>query len=61
MGGGAGSYFVYLLRHDDGVVAAYLLRAELPVVERALVLVAVSVHRTEQTPAAALEPCKIHL
>lgn len=52
-----GSYLVYLLGDDDGVVAADLLRAELPVVERALVLVAVPVHGAEQPSAAALEPC----
>lgn len=55
------SYLVYLLGDDDGVVAADLLRAELPVVERALVLVAVPVHRAEQPPAAALEPCESNL
>lgn len=47
---------MYLLRDHDGVVAADLLRAELPVVERALVLVRVPVHRAEQPAAAALEP-----
>lgn len=54
--GSCRSYLVYLLRDDDGVVAADLLRAELPVVERALVLVAVPVHGAEQPSAAALEP-----
>lgn len=51
------SYLVYLLGDDDGVVAADLLRAELPVVERALVLVTVPVHGAEQPAASALEPC----
>lgn len=50
-----GSYLVYLLRDDDWIVASDLLRAELPVVERALVLVAVSMNGAEQTSAAALE------
>lgn len=56
-----GSYLVYLLRHHDGVVAPDLLRAQLPVVERAVVLVAVPVHGAEQPAAAALEPCKSNL
>lgn len=60
-GGGGGSYLVYLLGNDDGVVAADLLRAQLPVVEGALVLVAVPVHRAEQAPAAALETCESNL
>lgn len=59
--GEVGSYLVDLLRDDDGVVAPDLLRAQLPVVERALVLVAVPVHRAEQTAAAALEPCESNL
>lgn len=55
-GSGRGSYLVYLLADDDGVVAADLLRAELSVVERALVLVAVPVHGAEQPAASTLEP-----
>lgn len=37
-----GSNLVYLLGDDHGVVAPYLLRAQFPVVERAVMLVAVS-------------------
>lgn len=55
-GGRTGSYLVDLLRHHDGVVAPDLLRAQLSVVERAFVLVAVPVHGAEQSSAAALEP-----
>lgn len=45
--GGIGSYLVNLLRDDNGVVATDLLRAELPIVKRTLVLVAVSMHCAE--------------
>lgn len=53
---GGGSYLLDLLADDDGVVPADLLRAHLPVVERAVVLVAVPVHRAEEAAASALEP-----
>lgn len=55
-----GSNFLDLLSDDNGVVASYLLRPHLPVVERAVVLVAVSVHGAEQPTTTALKSCKIN-
>lgn len=50
-----GSDFLDLLADDHWIVAPNLLRAHLPVVEAAVVLVAVPVHGAEQTAASALE------
>lgn len=52
------SNLLNLLPHHNWIIAPNLLLAMRPVVERALVLVTVSMHRAEQAPATTLETCK---
>lgn len=49
------SNLLNLLAHNNWIIAPNLLLPMRPVVERTLVLVAVSVHRAEQSSASALE------
>lgn len=49
------SNFLDFLANDDGIVSSNLGRAVLSVVERALVLVAVSMNCTKQAATSALE------
>lgn len=49
------SNFLNFFSNHDRIITSDFRRAELPIVERALVLITVSMYRAEQTSTSALE------
>lgn len=51
------SNFLNFLSNHDRIITSNFRRAEFPIVERAFVLITVSMYRAEETTTSALEAC----